>query len=389
MSNILFIVKYALHPNRGGLERVTIQLGSRFASDGHRVFFLSCLHDMVGLTHQYYLPESDDYLSSRNVSFLSSLLIDKQIDIIINQQSDIPQIPLLCRNSLHGLACKVISVLHFDPHHYEKLFHVPFRDLRYSQLPISQQFVFFLRSSYFYQARLRRYFSQAFRSVFDHSDAMVLLSDFARAPFESMLGCNGNGRLHIISNPLTNRSEPEGVIKKHSNMLLWVGRLSYLEKRPDLMLRIWQRVSPLFPDWSLTLIGDGDYMPQLRKMISQLHLKNVNLLGQTDPDPYYSQADILCLTSATEGFSLVVLEAAVHHVPAIAFDSYSAIRTVISDESGCLVPAFDIDAYAETLIGLMRGSQTRQRMGDKAYLHSRSFDMDAISAQWYQLFDQL
>ena len=88
---------------------------------------------------------------------------------------------------------------------------------------------------------------------------------------------------------------------------------------------------------------------------------------------------------------MVLLEAAAFGCVPVAFDSFAAVRDIIDDgENGALVPAFDLDAYAETLARLMRNDALRERLAKNAQTQIREkFSMDQIVKKWEELFSRL
>lgn len=121
-----------------------------------------------------------------------------------------------------------------------------------------------------------------------------------------------------------------------------------------------------------------------------LGLERVSFEGFCAPAPYYRDAAIFCMTSAFEGFPMVLLEAAAFGCVPVAFDSYAAVRDIIDDgENGVLVSAFDLDAYTETLAQLMRDDALRERLALAARGRVAEFSPDKIAARWEALFAEI
>ena len=104
----------------------------------------------------------------------------------------------------------------------------------------------------------------------------------------------------------------------------------------------------------------------------------------------YLKSSILVQPSRTEGFGLVIVEAMACGLPVVAFDCENGPRSIISDgEEGFLIPAFDVDKFAERLKRLMRNESLRIRMGQKGRSKSQQYAIETIGKQWQQLFDEL
>ncbi|WP_291982193.1 glycosyltransferase [Luteitalea sp.] len=119
-----------------------------------------------------------------------------------------------------------------------------------------------------------------------------------------------------------------------------VGRLSPEKGQAD-FLRAAARLAAAEPKLRLVLAGDGPDEQALRGLADALGLKDrVVFTGHlTDVRPLYRDLDVLALTSYTEGFPNVLLEALCMGVPVLATD-VGGVREIITDaETGVLVNA--------------------------------------------------
>ena len=104
----------------------------------------------------------------------------------------------------------------------------------------------------------------------------------------------------------------------------------------------------------------------------------------------YLRSSILVQPSRTEGFGLVIVEAMACGLPVIAFDCENGPRSILADgEEGYLIPAFDVELFADRLKRLMSDENLRRNMGDKGQKKSQCYHIDSIGRQWKQLFDEL
>lgn len=389
--NILFVATHAFSPHRGGIERFCLTLGGRFAEDGHAVHYLAALDDVQNKdVLQFFLPDTSCIHSVDNARFFEHLVRDKSIDIILNQQADNQAWITLCKEARQHTCFKLITILHFDPYHYQHIFRASFFDVCRSGLPFGEKVGLIIRNTSLYQSRQKRLFGRIYRQALDASDVFVVLSNEARPRLMGMIGDEVDaGKIVAISNPVTSVADIQHRPPK-KKQLLFVGRLEFCAKRPDLLLNIWQAVSLEFPDWQLVVVGDGDYLPVMQRLSTQRNLSRITFTGTTDPTPYYQSSSILCITSNSEGFSLVAVEASQHYAVPIAFDSYAAVTDVIRDgQTGYIVPAFDLQAYTTRLRELMSNAELLEQLSNQAHQYVSRFQMDNIATQWYQLFNKL
>lgn len=174
--------------------------------------------------------------------------------------------------------------------------------------------------------------------------------------------------------------------------VLYMGRLENNQKRVDLLLKIWEKIEKCYSvtNWKLNICGGGVDEAMLKRMKDDLGLKNVFFRGFVNPADYYRTASVFCLTSAMEGFGLVLVESAAYGCVPMAFDSYEAASDLITDgENGRLIKPFDTDAYAEALYKLMEDDNERKRLAENAKRDVKSFDPDLIMDQWEKLFGEV
>ena len=157
-------------------------------------------------------------------------------------------------------------------------------------------------------------------------------------------------------------------------------------------MRAWSIIEKEFADWTLDIYGNGDKEPY-QDLIRELGIDNdrCHLYGPIhDVKKEYLSSSIFLLPSRFEGFGLVIIESMACGVPVVSFDCENGPRSIITDgENGYLVPPFDINAYAEKVMYLMRNEELRKRLGSNALKSASQYDIDKVGFQWEQLFDEL
>ena len=130
--------------------------------------------------------------------------------------------------------------------------------------------------------------------------------------------------------------------------------------------------------------------PALERLIKELGAQDyVTLCGAMDAagvEHEMCTAGIYAMTSASEGFSFVVLEAQSCYLPPVAFDVRVGPPFLISDGTdGFLVPDNDDAAYARRLEQLMCDDELRRAMGKAARMRSLDFSGEKIAQLWYEI----
>ena len=148
--------------------------------------------------------------------------------------------------------------------------------------------------------------------------------------------------------------------------VLFLGNLSE-EKDPVAAVQ----VLAALPDSArirLRFVGSGPLKSRLEEEAARWSLQNtIEIVGSVDDvGPQLEWADVLLLTSRTEGFPGVVLEAAAAGVPAVAFAVGGTDETISDQVSGILVEPGDVRAAADALRRLYDHPDLRREMGRRA-----------------------
>jgi len=243
--------------------------------------------------------------------------------------------------------------------------------------------------------RLRMF---AYRLTDSLADISTNVSQEAVAAFEAN-GATPFGRMLAIHNGInTQKFSPNREIRncyrnrfgsEYEKIILAVGRLSEQKDYPTL-LNAFTKISMKTKNIKLWIIGDGPLRESLKSLASNLGLgERVTFLGIRSDDeiPCFMRAsDIFVLSSAWEGFGLVVAEAMATEKIVIATDS-GGVREVLGD-SGLLVPPQDSDALAEALEKALNmppkqarelGEKARQRIIEK-------YGLDSVIDKWLEIY---
>lgn len=171
-----------------------------------------------------------------------------------------------------------------------------------------------------------------------------------------------------------------------------VGRLSY-EKGIDYLIDAWERVHQKYPDWQLDIFGEGALRSDLQAKIQEKGLANIiNLKGVTnDIVKEYQKHSIYLMSSRSEGFPLVLIEASACGLPIVSFDCPSGPSEIVEHGgNGFLVsPVGNIDAMANRVMQLMADKSLRQKMGRRSLELSQRFKLENIATEWIELYNQL
>lgn len=112
--------------------------------------------------------------------------------------------------------------------------------------------------------------------------------------------------------------------------LVYVGRLSSLFKRPDLVLDLSSRL-----DLPCLFLGDGDLYQSLKKISLKKEIDAEFVGFVENPWSRFSPGDLLVIPSTAEGDGLVLVEAVQHDIPFLATDIPDLNKYGISSNNYC------------------------------------------------------
>jgi glycosyltransferase involved in cell wall biosynthesis len=173
-------------------------------------------------------------------------------------------------------------------------------------------------------------------------------------------------------------------------LLIFAGSLRP-QKRPDRFLRVVKLVHERFGIVEAWMLGDGPEREQVRRMAKELAIADhVHMLGyQEHVAPYLAQADLLLLTSDSEGTPGVVIEAAMLGKPSVATNTGGTTGCILDRETGILAPPED-EALAAAVLELLRDPDTRLRYGRRAKSWvGEHFTMDRVARRYLNFYEEL
>ncbi len=169
------------------------------------------------------------------------------------------------------------------------------------------------------------------------------------------------------------------------------GRLA-AEKGFSRLIEAFRPIQGRHPDWRLHIYGAGPEGAALRRLIRDLGLgATVELKGYNkDFGTVLSGASVFAMTSLSEGFPMVLVEAMSCGLPLVSFDCpRGPAEIIVNERNGLLVPDGDIDAFTQALLRAIEDDEARARWGANARSDAGRYQVGAVASQWESLFDEL
>ncbi len=185
---------------------------------------------------------------------------------------------------------------------------------------------------------------------------------------------------------------PDKVSKLVDKRIVSIGRLSK-EKAPLDLLKVFSILHTNYKDWKLEIIGDGVLKEEMEDFIRLHHLEDsVHLAGFQGKEyinKTLSKSSIYLMTSETESFGIVLLEAMSHGVPCIAFDSAEGAREIISSgDNGYLIKNRNYVAMVKKIEDLIKNPKERKRVGLAGRSSIEKYKGDVVCDMWVNLIEE-
>ncbi len=388
--NILFLQKSM---GVGGVNVVTATLARKFQEEGHLVVIFAFLKGNNDMNRNLYgnapiVIGSGFKVCKDNIQKIRSIILEHHIDLIINQWGLSYAPTAILKKACINTKAKWISYYHSDPL-FNGMTHDIEMVIKHETNPLKR----FIDKTKLHVTRTVT--SWMMRHNYHACWKFMVLADSYINHFKQFTGLKNTEKLKVMNNPITIDTS-EFVFKPDNkqNELIFVGRLDSSIKRVSRLVEVWSIIEPKFPNWKLTIVGDGPEKHQIKEIIKKNHLQNVELVGQQDPRPYYERAALLGLSSDFEGWPLVLGECMAFGVVPIVYGSFDSIYDIVEDGvNGMIVSKengnFSVNKMANAIIRVIQDKDLRVDMMQKAIEKSHNFRIDFIYKQWNNIFENL
>ena len=132
------------------------------------------------------------------------------------------------------------------------------------------------------------------------------------------------------------------------------------------------RIALKLPNIDFYIIGDGPIWKEIKKIIFEREIKNVNLLGKKkNIFKYLYLSDIYLSTSLYEGLPISILEAMSIGLPILASNVIGNCDTIEYGKSGFLYELKNLDMAVNYLQKLSKSKTLREKLGNSAFNRQR------------------
>lgn len=231
----------------------------------------------------------------------------------------------------------------------------------------------------------KRYIKKVVNSVKD-SNYLVCVSNEIATFYKKYI----NEKSLFIPNCIDSKQKYSSTLENKN--IIAVGRLSYVKGFDD-MIKLFGKVNNKYPNWKLNIIGDGTEKEKLYNLTNELKLNDkVIFHGYQNKDyinDMFMKSSIYLMTSRTEAYPLVLLEAMNCGVPCISYTSAQGAKEIITNEKdGYLIESRNEDEMLEKISLLIDNEILRKKMGHNAKLKSKNYTSEVIIEKWKKIIEK-
>jgi glycosyltransferase involved in cell wall biosynthesis len=209
--------------------------------------------------------------------------------------------------------------------------------------------------------------SNVVRSIYHMADTIAPVC-YANARWELSFGVERN-KIKVIYNGVdTQKFRPLEVERESRPTVVCIGRVDVFKDIVNLIQSI-KHVKQIIPDIQCLIYGsstDLEYSYRCIDLVAALGLKeNIRFMGKVrDPEVAYNAADVVVISSITEGFPFAIIEAMACGRGIVATD-VGGIREAL-EGCGLLVRSSHPQELSEAIVRLLRDESLNRELGAKA-----------------------
>lgn len=232
------------------------------------------------------------------------------------------------------------------------------------------------------------YLRIAARILFRRADGVVLQTEGSKEFFPKAVRKKAIVLKNSL-NPAFIRTIYEGEREKE---IVAVGRID-ANKNHGMIIRAFAEIADRYPDYRLSIYGEGELRQELIGKVKELGFRDrIRLPGSISnvADVIY-RAGIFVLSSYSEGMPNTLIEAMALGLPCISTDCSGGGpgELIISGENGILVPPGDWKKMAENLQKVIENPNFAKKIGKNASKLQEQLNPDSINRTWEEYFKQL
>ena len=349
--------------HKGGAERVFVNLAEFFLSEGYRVTMVT----------QYRYPDKEEYLLPSEIKRVISDLNSDELSNsrIVNFYRRVCKLHRIWKSEQPDMVLACIG-----KNNFMTVVTTMFTSTRSVVSVVGE-------AKEEYPGKLMRGLANF---LFPLADGIVLQTERSKFFFNKKIQ-----RKAVILpnslNPAFIKPRYEGIRDKR---IVAVGRLD-ANKNHEMMIRAFAALWDKYPEYTLTIYGEGELRPFLEGLVQQLGISERVFLPGVIPDvaDRIERAALFLLTSYSEGVSNALIEALASGLPVISTDvpSGGTVELIADGENGLIIPTGDLRALEEAMDKMLGDPVYADSLGREAAKIQKRLAPERVDRQWKEYFD--
>ena len=193
--------------------------------------------------------------------------------------------------------------------------------------------------------------------------------------------------VEVHPNPVSFYFDDIEHFEKEEGRIIAVGGLNK-HKRFDRLIDAFALIAAKYPQWYIDIYGDGENRSSLEKQIKEVGLESrIHLNGSTHQIAIeYQRSQMFVLSSDTEGFPLVLIEAMASGLPCVATDCPFGPANIIEDGVTGLLTQMTVDDLAVKMEWIITHEKERKEMGNKAHQTAARYKKELVMKEWEKTY---
>lgn len=163
-------------------------------------------------------------------------------------------------------------------------------------------------------------------------------------------------------------------------------------KSIDHVLQAFDMIKTRIPDAQLLVVGDGDYLPALKKTASKMNCRNdITFTGYVSGEEkvkHINKMDVVVNPSPKEGWGLTVIEANACGKTVVGADVPGLRDSIIHNRTGLLYEYGDIEALMIHLFRLYSDKELRENLSQNALEWAAKFNWDTAAEEFLKFINE-